>query len=313
MATPNIVPRTEGEGGIGTAAKGWGKLFITNKTASSATEGGNITLAANDGAAMASGHRLGVVEFKGAEDGSGTLTTGARIEAVTDALWSDSENGANLVIYTTDGNAVQSRNVTFANNLQASFAGPVLVTGSVTGLNYRTIYVDAGSMVPTVTNGAQAATEEMHATNFTTMDYFAFDKATEEYVDFKMVMPEQYDNGQIRAKFYWKPSDAEGSVSVIWGIKAYAAANDDTLAPGSNVWGTEVEIEDVSLNADNDLHISDTTAAMTIAGTPVAGKLIFFRVYRKAADGTDDYDADAHLLGVNIQYRETSAAQSVWS
>ena len=30
MATPNIVPRADGEGGIGTAAKGWGAGYITN-------------------------------------------------------------------------------------------------------------------------------------------------------------------------------------------------------------------------------------------------------------------------------------------
>jgi hypothetical protein len=140
----------------------------------------------------------------------------------------------------------------------------------------------------------------------------AFDKATEEYVDFKVVMPEQYNNGTVKVKFYWKPSDAEASVSVIWGIKAYAATDSDLLKPGSGVWGTAVEIEDESLNTDDDLHISAATAAMTIAGTPAEGKLVFFRVYRKAADGTDDYDADAHLLGVNIQYVESSTASAAW-
>ena len=33
MATPNIVPRADQEGGIGTSAKSWGKLFIENATA----------------------------------------------------------------------------------------------------------------------------------------------------------------------------------------------------------------------------------------------------------------------------------------
>ena len=32
MATPNIVPRADQEGGLGTAAKSWGKLFIENPT-----------------------------------------------------------------------------------------------------------------------------------------------------------------------------------------------------------------------------------------------------------------------------------------
>jgi hypothetical protein len=57
---------------------------------------------------MGSGHRLGGIEFKGAEDTSNTLTVGARIEALTDAAWSASENGADLVFYTTDGNASET-------------------------------------------------------------------------------------------------------------------------------------------------------------------------------------------------------------
>ena len=32
MATPNVVPRAAGEGGIGTLPKGWGGAFITNTT-----------------------------------------------------------------------------------------------------------------------------------------------------------------------------------------------------------------------------------------------------------------------------------------
>tara|TARA_R110002012_G_scaffold249788_1_gene427404 strand:+ start:5760 stop:9275 length:3516 start_codon:yes stop_codon:yes gene_type:complete len=111
MATPNVVPRAAGEGGIGTLPKGWGGAFITNTTTSSATEGGKIVLSANDGAVMASGHRLGVIEFRGAEDTSNTLTVGARIEALCDSTWSATENGADLLFYTTDGNASESEHM----------------------------------------------------------------------------------------------------------------------------------------------------------------------------------------------------------
>jgi hypothetical protein len=83
-------------------------IIINDATTSSATEGGKLVLAADDGAVMDSGHRLGVIEFKGAEDTGSTLTIGARIEALTDAAWSASENGADLVFYTTDGNASET-------------------------------------------------------------------------------------------------------------------------------------------------------------------------------------------------------------
>ena len=134
MATPKIVPRAAGEGSLGDAAYGWGSAFVTNTTTSSATEGGKLTLSANDGAVMASGHRLGVIEFKGAEDTSNTLTTGARIEVVTDAIWSASENGASLNFYTTDGNASESQVLGMNSNKQATFSGNT-IAANVTSLD----------------------------------------------------------------------------------------------------------------------------------------------------------------------------------
>ena len=49
---------------------GAGGLKILDTTASAATEGGNLILANDDGAVMADNHRLGVIEFQGAEDTS---------------------------------------------------------------------------------------------------------------------------------------------------------------------------------------------------------------------------------------------------
>ena len=131
MATPNIVPRAAGEGGLGTAAKGWGGTFVTNTTTSSATEGGKLVLAANDGAVMAANHRLGVIEFKGAEDGAGTLTNGARIQCVVDSstTWSDTENDAWLQFYTTNANASESLVLTLDQTKTATFTGGTYTTG----------------------------------------------------------------------------------------------------------------------------------------------------------------------------------------
>ena len=105
---------------------------ITDTTASSATEGGFIRLASNDGAAMADDHRLGVIEFAGAEDASNNITVGAKIEAICDAGWSASENGAALVMSTTDANASQSEVLRLDSDKLATFAGAALVNGNAT-------------------------------------------------------------------------------------------------------------------------------------------------------------------------------------
>ena len=131
MGTKHVVPRAEGQGGIGTAALGWGELFITNTTNDSATQGGKLTLTSNDGDAMQSGSRLGVIEFKGAESDS-ALTIGARIEAICDAAWTATENGASLKFYTTDANASESLVLTLDSNKLAVFSGAVAINGNLT-------------------------------------------------------------------------------------------------------------------------------------------------------------------------------------
>ena len=109
-----------------------GGLAILDATASSATEGGHLILASDDGAAMANDHRLGVIEFKGAEDASNTLTTGASIEAICDAGWSASENGASLVFKTTDANLDIDVALTLDSNQDAAFGNDVAIAGNLT-------------------------------------------------------------------------------------------------------------------------------------------------------------------------------------
>ena len=52
--------------------------------------------------------------------------------------------------------------------------------------------------------------------------------------------------------------------------------------------------------ADGDVHVSAATGAITIGGTPAAGQLCQWRVYRDVSE--DDLGVDARLLSVKIIY-----------
>ena len=124
-----------------------GQVWIKDSTASSATQGGHLRLFSDDGAVMASGHRLGVLEFAGAEDTSSTITVGARIEALCDDTWSATENGADMVFYTTDGNASESEvlRLTADNNVgigQSSPDGKVHIESGSAGTVGTLSYAD---------------------------------------------------------------------------------------------------------------------------------------------------------------------------
>mgnify|MGYP003135800163 CR=1 FL=1 len=125
--TTVVVDETNDRVGIGTAEPGV-QLEVQDTTTSSANTGGALRLSANDGAAMGDSHRLGVIEFTGAEDTSNTQVVGARIEAMTDAAWTNAENGAALYFYTTDGNASQTNVLKIDSNQKATFSGQILAS-----------------------------------------------------------------------------------------------------------------------------------------------------------------------------------------
>ena len=127
-------------------------LSATDTTASSATQGGRLRLTSDDGAAMADDHRLGVIEFRGAEDSSSTFSTGARIQAICRDAWDGSNNDADLEFYTTDG-TTESKVLTLDADKLATFAGAVTVTGAITG----NLTGNASGTAATVTGATQAA------------------------------------------------------------------------------------------------------------------------------------------------------------
>ena len=189
--------------------------------------------------------------------------------------------------------------------------GSTAVTATGTELNtiadqygYMTIWVDAGAMVSTSTAGAAAATNE-YATNDVNWDYLAFDTGgTEEQAQFKIVMPEAWNLGTIKAKFYW--SSASGSTAgdtVEWGLKGRSLSDDDAI---DSAFGTEQVITDTVLAGTNgDIHVTAATPAITIGNTPALNDVCAFEVHRNT-DGTDDMAEDAWLFGILIQITTTS-------
>ena len=161
MATKNIVPNANGEGSIGTAAKGWGGAFLTSTATSNTSAGAKLQLISNDGAVMADTHQLGIIEFLGAEDGSGTISLGASIEAVADETFTASENASALVFKTTSGTTV-SEVLRLDKDKNATFAGTITADAGIDIDNFNidgtTISLSSGNMIIGTANAASALT-----------------------------------------------------------------------------------------------------------------------------------------------------------
>jgi hypothetical protein len=199
------------------------------------------------------------------------------------------------VAITGPGSSVSGNVVTWSGT-----AGAVLADGGVAplGQGLHTIYIPASTMVARTTNGAASGSSET-STNKVMLKTLDFDATTIEYAQFNIRMPKSWDEGTVTAVFTWTHGATTTNFGVSWGIQGVALSNDDAA---DTAFGTAIYANDTG-GTTNDIYISPTTAAITIAGTPAAEDWVVFQVLRKADDGTNDTLAvDAKLLGVTMYF-----------
>ena len=145
MATPNIVPRADQEGGLGTEAKGWGKLFIDN-AADGGTAAATITNLDIDKVALdinANNTSANVIDVAASalSGGAGLYLNTANgqndIKVVSSADTADyctigvTTNGA-TTLTTVDGGAT-------AANLTLTVDGNIALNAGASSANYTSI------------------------------------------------------------------------------------------------------------------------------------------------------------------------------
>jgi len=173
----------------------------------------------------------------------------------------------------------------------------------------HTIWVPALAMFPSITNGADMEDADFSGNDMThCVLLFAGDTA-DEHAEFNLVMPEAWDLGTIKARVYWTPghADANADEHVRFSLAAGALSNDDAL---DTALGSGQYMDDQAI-ADEDLHITSASAAITIGGTPALGDLIHFKLSRDYdyAGAGDAMDVDARVLGVLIQLLKTEEVE----
>lgn len=150
--------------------------------------------------------------------------------------------------------------------------------------------VSAVAMWPRVTNGCSPIAQTEIGTSLFNIQTLDFNQTTQQFAQFQIVLPRNYNNGTITATVYWTASS--GSGGVVWGLKMGSYRNDDPL---SGTFGSEVTVSD-TLIATDDVHITSASSAITPGGTVADGNLMCVQISRNPADGSDTLTADAKLL-----------------
>lgn len=191
-------------------------------------------------------------------------------------LWVDNES----LFYTYDGSAWT--------------AAIVVSTTSCT----RNLWIPAYDMVPSTTNGCAVLAQLEIAANQPNIRTLNFDASTEEYAQVAVSMRGGWNEGTLTAALYWSHASTSTNFGVVWGVQAVAASDNDALGVA---FGTAQTVTDTG-GTTNNLYVSAQTSDITVGGTPAAGDVCFFRIYRKAADAADTMTIDARLHGIKLFY-----------
>lgn len=163
------------------------------------------------------------------------------------------------------------------------------------GIGKQTIWIPAAAMTARTTNGAASGTTES-TTNKVMNKVLDFDQTTQEFAQFTVAFPKGWNEGTVTFIPYW--TAASGTGGVTWGLAGVAVSDDDVI---DAAFGTAQTSAD-TLIATTDVHVGPESSAITIAGTPAAGDIVYFQVNRTVADANDTLAADARLIGIKLIY-----------
>ena len=194
--------------------------------------------------------------------------------------------------FTGSGTAATATVTSFMRTvLDDTDAATALSTLTVTGK--QGLWIPASAMKTRTTNGAAAGTTEM-ATNknmFVTLD---FDTTTQEFAQFAIRMPKQWNESTVTFAPVWSHASTTTNFGVVFGLAGVAISNDDA---GDVAFGTAQTSTDTG-GTTNDIYEGPESSAITIAGSPAAGDFVMFQIARNPSDGSDTMAIDARLHGI---------------
>ena len=167
----------------------------------------------------------------------------------------------------------------------------------------RDKWIGAERFITTTTNGAPVNDLEL-ATNDVMLKSADFDTTTSESVQFWHTFEEGWDAGTITFKLVWTNAAGLITETIDFDLAGYSFANDDAI---DVAMGTAQNVTDTWI-AQNDMHFTGFSSAITLGGTPADGQPNIFKLSRDIA--SDDLTGDAKVLGIIIRYTVSDQASS---
>lgn len=155
--------------------------------------------------------------------------------------------------------------------------------------------IPAGAFISSTTNGA-AITSRETTTNLVNYAYAAFDTTTSESIWFQWASPPNWNAGTVRFRLHWTNTAGLTTETIDFDLAGVAFADNDAL---DTAVGTPQNVTDTWI-AQNDVHITAFSSAITIAGSPAAGELVAFKLSRDVA--SDNMTGDVDIIKLVLEY-----------
>jgi hypothetical protein len=235
--------------------------------------------------------------------GSGVITLDSPGDIVLDADGADiilKDDGTTYGSLTnTSGNLIIKSGTTTAatfSGANVTLAGTVTTsTGLTKTVGKESIWVPAAAMSPTVSNGCSNLTVVETTSGRPDMVVLDFDKDSDEFAQFSVAFPKSWNAGTITFQFFWSGIAATTGVELT--LAGVAFADNDSI---DTAYGTAVAVADAAQGAVEELLVSAESGAITIAGSPGANELTYFRIGRDVSE--DNMAGDCRLHGIKLHY-----------
>jgi len=223
-------------------------------------------------------------------DTSATSTTVADADRVV-----LNDNGTMKQVAVTDLSAYFDDEITAMPNLTSASGSTIKLVGK------ETIFVPAAAMYPETTNGCSSLTQ-VELSNGPELKCLDFDASSDEHAQFTVAFPKSWNEGTITFKAYFTVTGTNtGTAS--WALSGVAVSDDDTINAS---FGTAVApTAKAHSGTSNDINVTAESGAVTIAGSPAAEDMVFFRIMRDVS--ADDQSGDARLLGIKLFFTTDAA------
>ena len=219
----------------------------------------------------------------------GTAGWDGKLNADLDAIDTEIQNRADEI------NVEASTRAAAIDDL-SGVTDPVTARQNLGVVGKQTIWIPAQAMLPTVSNGCASLQQVELTAGQPDLFVLDFDPSANEYAQFQVAMPKQWDKGDVSYQVFWTGGTVEAN-NVIWTLQGVAIADDAQI---DVAYGAVISITDTFLSAANVLMVSTESAALTIAGNPADANVCVFRLGRNASNAADTYSADARLIGIKL-------------